>query len=157
MNRGLGVLLAAATLVLAGCGGGDTGGPTTTSSAQTTLPGDGATTTTAEVVEPGPALFEGLDGDIILKTPTSGGGERPLLEWEPFAGADHYAVFLYAPSGEAYWVWSGDATSVHVGGEPLLAEGSPGPNVAEGMSWAVIAYDAAMVPVAVSERRPIAP
>jgi hypothetical protein len=102
-------------------------------------------------------MFEGLDGGIVLRTPTSGGGERPLLEWERSAGAEHYVVFLYAPSGEAYWVWSGDDTSVHVGGEPQLGPGSPGPNVVEGMSWAVIAYDADMVPVAVSERRPIAP
>jgi len=154
MDRDIGLLVAAVALVFAGCGGGD---GSTTSGASTTLPGGSVATTAPEADQPGPPMFEGLDGGIVLRTPTSGGGERPLLEWEPSAGAEHYVVFLYAPSGEAYWVWSGDDTSVHVGGEPQLGPGSPGPNVVEGMSWAVIAYDADMVPVAVSERRPIAP
>ena len=154
MDRDIGLLVAAVALVFGGCGGGDGSTP---SGASTTLPGGSVATTAPEVDQPGPPMFAGLDGAIVLQTPASGGGERPLLEWEPSAGAEHYVVFLYAPSGEAYWVWSGDDTSVHVGGEPQLGPGSPGPDVVEGMSWAVIAYDADMVPVAVSERRPIAP
>ena len=66
-------------------------------------------------------------------------------------------MFLYAPSGEVYWSWAGTATQVHVGGEPQLHEGASGPSVIEGMSWAVIAYDADLLPIAVSEQRPISP
>ena len=102
-------------------------------------------------------LFGGIAGGVVLKTPSSGGGSRPLLEWEPVTGADHYGVYLYAPGGDIYWAWTGRETSIHVGGEPQLREGAPGPRVAEGMSWAVIAYDADLLPTAVSELRPIAP
>ncbi|HUG48045.1 MAG TPA: hypothetical protein VMP67_06495 [Candidatus Limnocylindria bacterium] len=93
----------------------------------------------------------------MLKTPTSGGGSRPLLEWEPVADADHYGAYVYAPEGIIYWAWAGRETSVHVGGEPQLREGAPGPSIVDGMTWAVIAYDPDLIPIAVSELRPISP
>jgi hypothetical protein len=112
---------------------------------------------TTTVPEPSAApFFEGL-GDVIQTSPESGGGIRPLLDWEPVEGADHYAVVLYAPDRDAYWAWFGADTAVHVGGEPLLRDDAPGPSIVEGMSWLVIAYDAGGLPVAISPTRPIAP
>jgi hypothetical protein len=149
--RRLAVLLAF-VLAVAACGDDDAGTPTTTEAAGTT--GAGAT---AVPPPSGPPLLAGVDGTMTLLTPTSGEGIRPLLAWAPVSTADHYALFLYAPSGEVYWSWSGTATEVHVGGEPQLRDGASGPSVVEGMSWAVIAYDAGMLPIAASEIRPVSP
>jgi hypothetical protein len=102
-------------------------------------------------------LFGGIAARVVLLTPISGGGTRPLLEWEPIPDADHYGAYVYAPDGSIYWAWTGRQTSVHVGGEPQLREGAAGPSVVDGMSWAVIAYDAELLPMAVSELRPISP
>jgi hypothetical protein len=102
-------------------------------------------------------LFAGLGQVVVQLTPESGGGSRPLLDWEPVAGAEQYAVFVYTPSGEAYWAWWGPEDEVHVGGEPQLTEGAPGPAVTEGMSWAVLALDEAGLPLAVSPERSLAP
>lgn len=105
----------------------------------------------------GAPLFGGFDKQIRLLTPESGGGTRPLLEWEEVDGAAHYAAYLYAPSGALYWVWTGSGSAIHVGGEPQLREEAPGPSVTEGMSWVVVAYSDIMVPIAVSPQRPISP
>lgn len=102
-------------------------------------------------------LFAGLEESVTLLTETADGGHRPLLEWEPVADADHYSAYLYAPSGEVYWAWTGRDTSVPVGGAPRIDDGAPGPSVTDGMTWAVLAHDAAGLPLAVSEQRPIAP
>lgn len=141
-------------------------GPETSApQSETTFPNGGGVETTgapatpepADPVEQGEPLFAGLDGQLDLVTPTSGGGIRPELEWEPFPGADHYSLYLYAPDGSVYWVWSGMGTSVHVGGEPQLRDGAPGPSVIGGMSWAVMAHDANQIAIAVSARRSISP
>jgi hypothetical protein len=102
------------------------------------------------------SFFEMLPG-VVQTSEGSGAGVRPLLEWEPVEDADHYAVVLYAPDGDAYWAWFGADTAVHVGGEPALRDEAPGPSVVEGMSWLVIAYDVGGDPVAISAARPIAP
>lgn len=90
-------------------------------------------------------------------TPDSGGGTRPLLEWEPIDGAHMYSVVLLTPSGEAYWGWEGTATEVHVGGEPQLEEFAAGPSIVPGMSWSVAAYDDDFHVIAVSQRVLISP
>ena len=94
---------------------------------------------------------------ITLITPLSGGGTRPVMEWEPFEGADRYGVYLYAPGDRLYWSWQGRETSVPVGGFPQLREDALGPSIADGMTWMVIAYDADQFPLAASELRPISP
>ena len=104
----------------------------------------------------GEQLLGNLD-PVTLLTPTSGSGRRPLLEWTPVAGADHYGAYLYAPSGAIYWAWSGRRTAIHVGGEPQLRDRAAGPSVSRGMTWAVIAYNADMLPIAASELRSISP
>jgi len=158
------MLVAAAALLVASCGGGTpaatagTSAPTTTSAGATTTTGAATTTTAASTTtEAAGPLFGSFDQAVTLLTATSGGGIRPLLQWDPVSGADHYGVYVYAPNGDLYWSWLTTDTSVHVGGEPVLHDDAPGPSVAEGMSWAVVAYDAAQLPLAVSAQRPIAP
>jgi hypothetical protein len=102
-------------------------------------------------------LFGDFDQSIELLTSFEGGGIRPTLEWTEVAGVDHYGVYLYAPSGAVYWAWRGRTTSIVVGGEPRLADAAAGPSVSNGMTWAVVAYDADLLPLAVSPAAPIAP
>lgn len=153
MGRRASWILVVAVMIVAACGDADTATTTSTSQAS----GDSTTTSTVVASEPQAPLFAGVDGTIALITSESGGGIRPLLEWEPVAGVDHYGVYLYAPGGSIYWSWTGTVTAVHVGGEPQLRDGAPGPSIVDGMSWAVIAYDADLLPIAVSPQRPIAP
>lgn len=94
---------------------------------------------------------------MTLTTPTSGGGIRPVLAWEPVEAADRYGVYLYAPDGSLYWSWQGRETSVPVGGRPQLREDATGPSVIEGMSWVVIAYNQEQLPIASAGPRPIGP
>jgi hypothetical protein len=150
--------LVIAGMLVGGCTGsaGDPSDPGGTMTTTTSAGSEPAAATTIAVEETAP-LFGGIDGRVTLLTAVSGGSIRPTLEWEPVTGADHYVAFLYAPDGRVYWSWAGGATAVPVGGEPRLRDDAPGPSVIEGMSWAVIAYDADLLPIAVSELRPIAP
>jgi hypothetical protein len=147
-------------MIVGACAGGSpraTVNTTTTTGGQATTTTAAASQTTTTAPEAGPPLIAGFDQQVVLTAPTSGGGARPLLSWDPVDGAGSYVVFVYAPNGDIYWSWSGSDTSVHVGGEPQLGDGVSGPSVAQGMTWGVIAYDADLLPIAVSEKRPIAP
>ena len=94
--------------------------------------------------------------EVELTGPTSGQGPRPELTWEPVDAAATYAVTLYAgPEAPAVWSWRGEDTSVRVGFVDDVTAG--GPDVTEGMTWAVIALDGNDEPIAQSEQRPIAP
>ena len=110
----------------------------------------------AEAEPAQPEYLSFLD-PVALLTPTSGGGTRPILAWEPVPGADRYGVYLYAPSGRLYWSWQGRETSVPVGGLPQLREDAIGPSVVDGMTWTVIAYDADQFPLAAGGPRAIGP
>lgn len=166
--RRLVVSVLALAMTATACGGGEVSSTTTdavTPTSETSSTSSGADTTTStpgtssSTTSPsgpvGPPWIEGLP-PLALLTPTSGAGERPVLEWEEVPGADRYEVFLFLDDGTAYWSWTGAETSVIVGGVEL-PDSAPGPRVAEGTSWAVLAVDADGLPVAVSERRPIAP
>ena len=108
-----------------------------------------------EVPETEPRVALGLPG-IVLHTPQSGEGPRPLLTWEPVDGALTYAVTVYAgPEQPARWSWRGEQTSVRVGFVEDSTVG--GPNVIDGMTWSVLALDADDEPVAQSSQRPIGP
>lgn len=103
------------------------------------------------------SFYGDFDTVIVQRTEESGGGTRPLLEWEAVPDADHYGVYLYAPSGAAYWAWRGSKTEVYVGGAEQIRDDAAGPSVAEAMSWVVVAYDADLLPIAVSPMRSISP
>jgi hypothetical protein len=94
---------------------------------------------------------------IVQITPTSGGGTRPLLEWEPVDGAAEYLVIVFADDAQPYWSTITDQTETYVGGARAIPEGVDGPEVADGYSWAVYADDNNGAPIASSARRPIAP
>lgn len=83
--------------------------------------------------------------------------QRPLLEWEPVPGAAVYSVSVYTPDGVGYWAWRTDATSVHLGGDPRLDDDASGPSTVPGMTWSVIAFDAARLPIAASARAVLHP
>jgi hypothetical protein len=164
-----GFMVAAISLAAAACTGGSaddrgtgtsgpasTPGPTTSTEVTIATTAAPATTTTTTTTVPGDALLAGLE-PITLNTPESGGGIRPELSWEPVAGADHYAVYVYAPNGRIYWSWQGRETSVPVGGRPVLPDAATGPSVVDGMTWAVVAYDTALQPVGSSAVVPIGP
>lgn len=165
--RRLAPLLVIVFMVVSACGGdttGDTSGaPSTTGGASPTTDAGGATstlasteTTTTTVVYP--SIVDDLGLPIIEQfTPTSGGGNRPDLEWAAVENAAHYFVVVSAPSGAVYWAWRTDGTSIPVGGLPRLAEQSPGPAVSLGMTWSVTAMDDGGAIIAVSAIRPIAP
>lgn len=156
--RARSLVLAASVLVVAGLActtlQGSASKPTPASSA---VP-------TAEPATEGPQSmgtsqvgYLGFLPGMTLTTPTSGNGSRPLLAWESVEGADWYSVYLYGPDQGLYWSWQGRETSVPVGGRPQLNDKAPGPSVADGMTWSVVAYDNHDMPIASGGPRPIAP
>ena len=109
-----------------------------------------------EAAAAGPARPDLELPGVELTAPASGQGPRPELTWEPVDDAATYAVTLYAgPEAPAVWSWRGEDTSVRVGFVDDATAG--GPNVTEGMTWAVIALDADDEPIAQSEQRRIGP
>lgn len=146
------VVAACSVLLVAACGPAEDEATQQTPPQSETSPDElnGAAATTMA------AVSTGLDG-ITLLTPETGGGARPVLQWESVAGAASYRVVITAPDGRGYWSWQGDATSVPVGGHPALPDGAPGPRVSSGMSWSVAAFDQQARPVALSTMRPISP
>lgn len=105
----------------------------------------------------GDAILPVPDAEAVVQTtPTSGGGTRPLLSWEPVDGAATYLVIVFA--GDApYWSTITDAAETYVGGARAIPEGVDGPEVSEGYSWAVYAEDENGTPIASSPIRPISP
>lgn len=110
-------------------------------------------------VEAAPLVLDVASGEatIELLTAASGGGKHPLLEWSELAGASYYGVYLYAPSGEPYWFWRGEATSVYVGGAIQLDDNAMGVAVTAELTWGVVGYSDDGVVLGVSSRLPLAP
>lgn len=135
-------------LALSACSSDDDGGGG---------PNDAAAASSTTTSGPAAAFFGDFDTVIELRTPTEGEGLRPTLRWVAVDGADLYGVYLYDPDGAVYWTWRGEGTEVPVGGSPRLDDDAPGPRVTPGMTWAVVAWDADLLPVAASAERPIGP
>lgn len=147
-------------------------GPT----AQVPAPSDAATPAAVDTVEatdevvgpttpaptptptPAPVAFvQGLDDEVVVQTtPVSGGGDRPVLAWEAFDGAADYVVAVHDADDRPYWAWTTSDTQVRIG-LTERPETAPGPRVADGTTWVVIARDADGTPIASSPRRPIGP
>ncbi len=169
MGRGW-LSVVAVVVLLAGCSGGSdvaqdpsVTSPPVSSSAPDQAPvtstaPDEPTATESPVPETEPAASPMLAGLplIELLTPSSGGGVRPLLQWSP-TGAPIYGVYIYAPGGSLYWAWRGRETEVFVGGAIRIEPEHPGPSITEGMTWAVVAYDENLLPLASSAVVPIGP
>lgn len=149
--------LAAVTL-LAACTSGGPAGEAASERATASVAVASPSSAPGVTEEPTPFLLDhGIDvGLVELTTPVTGGGPRPVLSWEPVDGAAVYAVVVHDVDGAPYWGWELEDTSVRLGLEER-PDSAPGPRVAEGMTWSVVAYDADWLPLAASERRPIAP
>jgi hypothetical protein len=103
----------------------------------------------------GRSALPGLPELALVTAPSN--DQRPLLEWEPVPGAEVYSVSVHTPDGLGYWAWRTDATSVHLGGDPRLQDDVSGPSTVSGMTWSVIAFDAARLPIAASIRAVLRP
>jgi hypothetical protein len=182
MRRTLVVALTA-TLLAASCGGGDgateevdptvesTAGSVEETVVDSTQPDSAEPDSAgADPAEPNPTESTELPdassepilavpdaATIVQITPTSGGGTRPLLAWEPVDGAAEYLVIVFADDAQPYWSTITDQTETHIGGAQAIPEGVDGPQVADGYSWAVYADDETGAPIASSALRPIAP
>jgi len=114
-----------------------------------------AQSTTSTTVRP--ALLADVPG-IALQPIASGSGTRPTLSWSAVPGAASYAVTVYTASGTAYWAWLGAETSVDLGADAgQLPATAPGPVIATGMTWQVLAYGPDAGLLAASDRQPCSP
>jgi hypothetical protein len=109
----------------------------------------------ADAPASGRSVLPGLPELALVTAPSN--DQRPLLEWEPVPGAEVYSVSVHTPDGLGYWAWRTDATSVHLGGDPRLRNDVSGPSTVSGMTWSVIAFDAARLPIAASIRAVLRP
>ena len=146
-NRGtvskIGLLAATMlTVLLAGCSGNndETAGPGPDDPAVTTTEATGGTSDPN--TEPNEAPSGQTLADFIesIATEPSEAGPRPLLAWEPVAGAAEYQVVVLGADGEPYWAWSGIETMINVGGNPEPQ--AIGAWVHESMTWTVSAHSA---------------
>ncbi len=96
-------------------------------------------------------------GAVEIVTAASGGGERPLLEWNAVEGADEYHVVALAAFGGPYWAWVGQATSVVFGGGDAGSDPGQLATVFEPLTWTVAAFDPDGNLLALSAPSPLAP
>lgn len=124
----------------------------------TSVVAEEATTTTVTTVAESYVLFlPGVDvPEIDQLTPTTGVGRRPLIEWSGIDNAHAYELTVFGAGGTIYWSAVGPETSIYLGGAPA-SDQSPGPQIQDGMSWAVVALDVDGNVIAQSRVRPINP
>ncbi len=120
-----------------------------------------STPTTPQVDEapPGePFITAPNIASIALVTDTQGVGEKPLLQWESVTDADAYQLVVFDEEGRPYWAWEGGAMQIYLGGTDVQPpENSSGPVIADGYSWAVVAYNSEGQLIASSAVRTISP
>lgn len=97
------------------------------------------------------------EATISLETASEGGGKHPLLQWSELDGVDYYGVYVYAPSGDAYWFWRGAESSIYVGGSVQLDDDAMGVAITAEMTWGVVGYSEDGEVVGVSVLAPLAP
>lgn len=168
MSRRL--LITALCLVLVGCGAsesetsasstGSQGTTTTESMASTTSAATDApeSTTTAIGTESGSVrdLREQFGIGVVTLRSTAEGGPHPMLAWEPVDGASAYWLVVKDADGVIYWAWTGEATSVRVGGgdSPDLNQTAA---LHETMTWSVTAIDESGSILAFSDNATVSP
>lgn len=121
--------------------------------------GDGGTAPSASEQEQPPRLPVPDAAAIELHTPVSGEGAWPQLDWAAVTNAERYRLTVYGPDGRAFWRWTGTDDQVVFGGFTRSPEDGSAvtPQVLDGMSWSVIAFDADGRIVAQSDERPLGP
>ncbi len=83
-------------------------------------------------------------------------GPHPVLTWRPIDGATSYWLVVVDSDERPYWAWTGEASSVRVGGGSSGALNQTAA-IHEPMSWRVGAFDDAGVLVGLSERGTLSP
>lgn len=153
-----GAMAAIIVLSLAGCSGGSepaADSPTTIESgSETTSAVTEGETAPETAPEPEPALEQPQVFELIATEPTAA-GPRPLLAWASVEGAVAYDLIVLDTQGAPYWAWSGEATSVHLGG--VENPDAVGAWVFEPLTWIVTARDAEGQPLAMSATAPLEP
>lgn len=161
------LLASGLVLLLVACSSVETADPTNSTiepdpSPTTVLPTSTISTSPTPVSVPPTTLAEaepflpGLDMTTVIQlTPTSGAGRRPILTWEPVAGAATYTVLVMAADELPWWSWSGSETEVVLGGVDTELE-MGGPAAGAGVTWVVFAFDGDDKLIGVSPRRDLA-
>lgn len=159
MSTRYAVAMAVAVLSLASCSDSsepDNATPTTAVAATDTTTAidadagaDASTEPDAEVAAQQPQVFE-----LIATEPTPA-GPRPLLAWAGVDGAVAYDLIVLDAAGTPYWAWTGEATSVHIGG--VENPDAIGAWVFEPLTWIVTARDADGQPLAMSAQAELLP
>lgn len=180
IRRRWGVLVVA--LVTAGCGGSDaatgtappavdtvasattaapsTAGPATvpaTTEPATSMPTTSAPATTAPApTTTAPADVLQRQAGVLPVAVTVAGTDptRPTFVWDAVAGATSYELVVHAGDGTPSWAWTGDATTVPLGGVERGAD-QEGPTLAGPSTVRVYAFDANAHLVAVSPWTPV--
>lgn len=91
----------------------------------------------------------------VLVTEPSVAGPHPELAWSAVDGAASYDLIVLDGAGDPYWAWSGEATSVYLGG--VQNPDAVGAWVFEPLTWIVTARDSDGQPLAMSERAELLP
>lgn len=157
-------LLLVTAMSLAGCSGGDdssTTAPTVGAAKDGTVRNEATSSTSrgaTDGTEPDtPAdLAAIINIGRVMLDEVGETGPHPVLTWRPVSNARSYWLVVHDADGQPYWAWTGEGTSVRVGGG-----GSEEPNqtaqVYEPMTWQVAAFDRDGRLVATSELGTISP
>ncbi len=124
-----------------------------TAPADTAAPAETAPASTDAPTPTAPPLIEAADTFKLLTAPVEL-GTQPKLAWEAVVGAARYRVVVLDGEGLPYWAWSGEDTSVFLGGG-ASSEGA-GPSVGAGFTWSVMAFDSEESFLAASALAPLA-
>lgn len=113
-----------------------------TTAAASTTSATSTSTTSSVPDEPATRFAEVAGAPIDLLTPATGNGPKPLLTWEPVAGASTYDVIVNTLDGGPYWTWRGTTAEVWLGGHETEPDAdTEGPVLTEPMLLTVVATD----------------
>jgi hypothetical protein len=115
----------------------------TTTAVSTTTSEPPPTSATGDDPAVAPSLIEMSDDlgiAVVAVEPTTETGSHPLMSWQPVDGATSYWLVVRDAGERPYWAWTGNDTSVRVGGGD-----NPDTNqtavVHDAMTWSVAAFD----------------
>lgn len=123
-------------------------------SSVTTTTDSGERTETTEAATDDAELAAVVVFDVLATEPTDP-GPHPELVWSAVSGAASYDLIVLDGAGDPYWAWSGDSTSVYLGG--VQNPDAAGAWVFEPLTWIVTARDGEGEPLAMSARATLLP